>query len=341
MRTPPLPSPSSRVSFFAIADMGQAELDGSNEVTEMPDSLTTVRRMMDAMQGGNSLIPKDRVQQKARHNNHSLVIHNGDISYALGFSSEWDAFFDQIQPLASSMAYMTVLGNHEADWPGTGDRFANSSMPVMDSGGECSVPYLRRLAMPRANEASPWYTFEYGPITFVQYSTEHPFERGTPQFEFISKALARVNRTRTPWLIVGGHRPMYIDSLYEHDPDGDQDVARALRGSLEALFVKHEVDVTWHGHHHSYQRTCPLVNSTCVEKGPVHVVIGHAGAGLCFNVKEKTPSIFEKVHVAHGFLHVEADGEELRMTAVGNADGEVVDEVVLRKEKGDDFVNPM
>lgn len=333
MRTPPPVSPTSRVSFFAIADMGQAETDGSNEMTEMPDSRTTVRRMMDAMlgTGGDDATTSTR---QTNPNNHSLVIHNGDISYALGFASEWDAFFDQIQPLASSMAYMTVLGNHETDWPGTSDRFANSSIPVMDSGGECSVPYLRRLAMPRASEATPWYTFEYGPITFVQYSTEHPFEPGTPQHAFITGALARVDRSRTPWLIVGGHRPMYIDSLYEHDPDGDQDVARALRESLEELFVRYEVDVTWHGHHHSYQRTCPVVNGTCVDKGPVHMVIGHAGAGLCFNVQQETPSVFRKVHVAHGFVRVEADGEELQMTAIGNQRGEVVDEVVLRKHKG-------
>lgn len=24
-----------------------------------------------------------------------------------------------------------------------------------------------------------------------------------------------------------------------------------------------QVDMTWHGHHHSYQRTCPVINSKC------------------------------------------------------------------------------
>jgi hypothetical protein len=29
------------------------------------------------------------------------------------------------------------------------------------------------------------------------------------------------NRSRTPWLIVGGHRPMYVSSNNEMAPDGE------------------------------------------------------------------------------------------------------------------------
>ncbi len=38
---------------------------------------------------------------------------------------------DQIQPLATQMPWMTVGGNHERDWPGSGDRFG----AAYDSGG--------------------------------------------------------------------------------------------------------------------------------------------------------------------------------------------------------------
>lgn len=65
MRTPPRVGPDSHVRFFAIADMGQAEADGSNEMSEMPDSLTTVRRMLDDAEG------------------RSLLIHNGVFSMFL------------------------------------------------------------------------------------------------------------------------------------------------------------------------------------------------------------------------------------------------------------------
>lgn len=58
------------------------------------------------------------------------------------------------------------------------------------------------------------YAFEYGPIAFLQYSTEHAFEPGSPQRAWFEAALQAVDRSRTPWLVVGGHRPMYIDSTW-------------------------------------------------------------------------------------------------------------------------------
>ena len=48
-----------------------------------------------------------------------------------------------------------------------------------------------------------------------------------------------------------------------------------------------KVDLTWHGHDHVYERTCPVYNGTCQPNladgslgGPTHVVIGNAGFSL-------------------------------------------------------------
>ena len=61
------------------------------------------------------------------------------------------------------------------------------------------------------------------------------------------------------------------------------------------------VDMTWTGHNHSYQRTCPVLGGACVgyaadgtAKGPVHVVMGFGGAGLSTEVEPKQPPMFEK-----------------------------------------------
>ena len=68
------------------------------------------------------------------------------------------------------------------------------------------------------------------------------FEPGSPQHDFICADLAALNRSATPWLVVGGHRPPYIDStFYGLVPDGDQLVARQLRGALEDLFYSYQV----------------------------------------------------------------------------------------------------
>lgn len=41
------------------------------------------------------------------------VFHIGDISYATGFLAEWDFFLQLISPVASTLSYMTAIGNHE------------------------------------------------------------------------------------------------------------------------------------------------------------------------------------------------------------------------------------
>lgn len=46
-----------------------------------------------------------------------------------------------------------------------------------------------------------------------------------------------------------------------------------------------KVDLALWGHHHSYQRTCPVFNSECVEGGTTHVVIGMGGQSLSKNLK--------------------------------------------------------
>ena len=64
---------------------------------------------------------------------------------------------------------------------------------------------------------------------------------GSQQHAFVLNDLASVNRSLTPWLVVGGHRPFYIDSTNNMEPDGDQPVARALREAFEEAFLKYQV----------------------------------------------------------------------------------------------------
>jgi hypothetical protein len=62
-----------------------------------------------------------------------------------------------------------------------------------------------------------------------------------------------------------------------------------------------QVDLTLHGHHHTYQRTCPMYNGTCLgfdertghAMGPVHLVIGNGGASLSLNVADPPPEYLE------------------------------------------------
>lgn len=46
------------------------------------------------------------------------------------------------------------------------------------SGGECGVAFERRVGMPLPGPDKFWYSFDFGPIHFLQYSTEHSFASG-------------------------------------------------------------------------------------------------------------------------------------------------------------------
>ena len=237
------------------------------------------------------------------------------------------------------------MGNHERDWPGSGDRFPAQ----YDSGGEvrfscghlsicgapehlhccrgaprsigphlflphrprfhpkqcgvpyycrkssspfclsflstfpllqCGIPYYRRTRMPTAEEDKPWFSFDFGPIHFIQYSTgkeppgawfalwkalsgchsvlflgalecapalfqphthpfnfaEHLFERGSEQRAWIEADLNAVNRSRTPWVVVGGHRPVSAWGATYVASQGACGMARKVGG--EAAWLK-------------------------------------------------------------------------------------------------------
>lgn len=208
------------------------------------------------------------------------VLHIGDISYAVGYASEWDEFTAQIEPVASQVAWMTVDGNHERNCPCTippssavaaGISWLNGS----DSGGECGVPYESRFPMPQPATDQPWYTVSVGPVTVVMMSTEHDFSSGSTQLVALEKMLKSVDRSSSPWLLFGGHRPMYVDSAF---PSPSEEPLQAL---VEPLLVKYDVDIALWGHHHSYHRTCPIKGrGECAsddQSGVRHAVIGAAG----------------------------------------------------------------
>lgn len=300
-------SPVHEVRIVAYGDMGKGEEDGSEEHWEERPSLNTTRNVL-------ALVDET-----------DLVLHIGDIAYAVGYSSQWDEFMAQILPIASRLPYMTGIGNHERDFPDTGSLFNGT-----DCGGECGVPYESRFIMPRnANQTrdQPWYSFEYGPVHVTVMSTEHDFNVSSPQYDFLASDLAGVDRTRTPWLIFAGHRPMYIDSNNTEGDAGDQPVAEVLRENVEPLLYKMKVDLALWGHHHSYQRTCPVFQQQCVQSNggytaPVHVVIGMAGMGLSQNLVTPAPAWIHYVDdQEYGYTTLFANSTSLHMRYFSNTAG--------------------
>ena len=107
------------------------------------------------------------------------------------------------------------------------------------------------MPAPSPRRDTLWYSFDYGPVHFAVMSTEHDFTAGSRQLHWLEGDLAGVERERTPWVVLVGHRPIYIDADDASDPLGKQTTALQLQTALEHMLVKNRVDLTLSGHHHS------------------------------------------------------------------------------------------
>eukprot|EP00744_Colponema_vietnamica_P002168 GILI01003467.1.p1 GENE.GILI01003467.1~~GILI01003467.1.p1 ORF type:complete len:517 (+),score=158.39 GILI01003467.1:27-1553(+) len=285
-----------QIKVVTIADLG-------NESAQ-PDSRDTVDGIV-----------KDEIDS-------DLLIHIGDLSYAEGDAQQWDVFFDQIEPISSRMPYMVSPGNHE--------------IGLEDSGGECGVPFDRRFHMPENGHGNNWYSFDYGFIHFVFMSTEHDFAQGSEQFKWLLNDLASVDRSRTPWVIFSGHRPMYSSN------EAKEDTSERLRKEIEPMLISTKVDLALWGHVHSYERTCALERQQCmtnfnkddeltVEGYPVHVVIGMAGKDESKWMRDSPKYSMER-HRKHGYSKFVATRTKLEFSYIMNEDGKIHDKFTLRKK---------
>lgn len=333
----PMVSRKTEVDVILMADMGHQHSDWSNppRKDQEPASLNTTARMA-----------RD-IDEK----NISLVFHNGDLAYADGLLMDWEVFLEQIEPIATRVPYMTTDGNHERDFLNSYDNpyFNNKGdmgNTTNDSHGECGVVYGRRFIMPTHSEPGPkpltaersgrtWYSFDYGPIHFLQYSTESDFGPGSEQYRFIVNDLQSVDRSRTPWLLVGFHRAMYVMDDPEDEYFGFDKYHRSV---LEKLFYDHKVDLTFSGHVHNYQRICSVYNEKCVPlrpdgsaAAPTHVVVGHAGRMTSMLPNYTFPDYIVATSLEHGYVRIHVNETYLVAEMVGSNDGSILDAFTLKK----------
>jgi acid phosphatase type 7 len=270
-----------------------------------------------------------------------FLLHFGDISYARGKGWIWERFFNMIEPLARHTPYMVSIGNHEYDHTGQPHKDPSGIKdggfrPYWgnfgdDSSGECSVPMYYRFHMPDNGNSIYWYSFDFSLVHVIQMSTEHNFTLDSPQYRWLEEDLKSVDRGKTPYVVVTGHRPMYTSEMsYE----ADYIVSLAMQDELEDLFYKYEVDLALWGHYHSYERTCPVYKQVCNEKGTTHIVVGTAGAGLEKGTFGGKGFEWSKANgVEWGYLAVTVNQQQMHVEFVRNSDGGVKDEAFLPNKR--------
>ena len=222
------------------------------------------------------------------------------------------------------------------------------------------MPTANLFAMPGAlgNASRLWWSAAVGPIFTVHFSSELDSTPGGEMHTFVRDALAGVDRSVTPWVIVGTHRPVVISSTNDAPGGGDTTVAATLRNNMAPLFLNaggSPVDLVLAGHHHSYQRHAGLTGSgpapggagnltiavpcptgdVAVYKGgvaPVYMDIGTGGAGYSTNIITPQPEWACVVQFWHGFARVTAhNASALHWQFIDDASGDVADEAWIVK----------
>ncbi|XP_042497349.1 probable inactive purple acid phosphatase 1 isoform X2 [Macadamia integrifolia] len=321
-RASPYPGQDSLQRVIIFGDMGKAEADGSNEFNNyQPGSLNTTKQLIQDL------------------NNIDIVLHIGDTVYANGYISQWDQFTAQVEPIASTVPYMTGSGNHERDWPGSGSFYQNT-----DSGGECGVLAETMFYVPAENRAKFWYSTDYGMFHFCIADTEHDWREGTEQYKFIEKCLASADRQKQPWLIFLAHRVLGYSSGSYYAQEGSFEEPMG-RESLQKLWQKYKVDLAFYGHVHNYERTCPIYENVCTmtEKsyyqgtlnGTIHVVVGGGGASLAQFTSLNTSWSYYKDY-DYGFVKLTAfDHSNLLFEYKKSSDGKVYDSFKISRDYRD------
>ena len=270
------------------------------------------------------------------NNGVGLVLHQGDLSYAVGYSYLWDQWMHLIEPMAVRVPYMIAVGNHEQDHmdksskdpsnpEGTGFHPSWGNYGY-DSGGECGVPTVSRFHMPENGNRAWWYSFNYGSIHFTVMSTEHDFTPGSAQYKWLENDIRSVNRNTTPWLILVAHRPLYSSQKFF----ADYVMSIHMRDCLEELLHQQGVDLMLCGHYHSYERTCPVYKERCLTKGTVHIVLG--GAGVYIDYEEQYRVAWSQhFETSFGYGRLTANRTSLLWEYVRNVDQSVTDMIHLTR----------
>ena len=173
--------------------------------------------------------------------NYDLLLLAGDLSYADLYQPLWDSFGRLVEPLASRRPWMTAIGNHEIE-----------KVALIHT--EKFTSYNSRWHMPFEESGSTsnlYYSFEVAAgVHVVVLGSYTDFGSDSEQYKWLEADLGKVDRKRTPWLLVVLHAPWYnTNTAHRGESESDD-----MRDSMEELLYKARVDAVFAGHVHAYER---------------------------------------------------------------------------------------
>jgi predicted phosphodiesterase len=255
--------------------------------------------------------------------NPELIVTTGD---HVKDETTADCWIEMSEPIKDKMKI--AIGNHDIE-------FSNIYNQIVD----------------HHNLEKPYYSHDFQNVHFISMSTEHPFEEGSKQYEFIKSDLEKTSKNpNVDWIIVHNHKPFYSTHV-------TRDEAKQLRDTFLPLFEKYGVDLVIYGHNQYYERTYPILYNKKLEetidheeipqpiiandspsnyqntKGIIFLTVGTAGDEL--SGPKATPDyLVIQDNEEYGFLNIKLENNGKSLVGefrTGNDDDDILDSFKLTK----------
>jgi hypothetical protein len=255
------PAVGQPVSFGVLADVGRTN-----------DSLATMSHLSLLLADGkiNSL----------------LLI--GDLSYADGYAPAWDTYGHLSESLHDAIPTAYAVGNHEV---------SNG----MENFGNFIPRYGWPSTLGKWSSSYYWYSFESGLAHVITLCSYCDYSTSSVQYQWLLDDLSRIDRSRTPWVLISMHVPFYSSNAHHSSDESD-----LMKASMEPIFYAHKVDMILSGHVHAYERTGPTLQYREVCDAPVQLTVGDGGnkeGPACpWNLTSPAWSKFREFSFGHGLL---------------------------------------
>ncbi|SCV66901.1 BQ2448_5547 [Microbotryum intermedium] len=239
-------------------------------------------------------------------------------------------------------------------------------MPGPDSGGvgnfcEClSLGTAQKKHLNPTAQLTPitfscsGYSYNYGMAHFISLDTETDLGHGlagpiqnksnnhngpfgvtmNAQIDWLISDLQRVDRKRTPWVVVFLHRPWYTAV-------GPPATPPAWQIAFEGIFQQYNVDIYVQGHVHTYERFSPRFNGILDPNGynnpssPWPIIVGAAGHfdGLDTFTNAKTTQGWFGIDSLYGWSRLSfLDRQHMRLDYFASGNSSIVDSQTLFKQ---------
>ncbi|MGO5490971.1 metallophosphoesterase [Acidaminococcus sp. HCP3S3_H5] len=258
----------------------------------------------------------------------SFFVNMGDLVDNGEDSSQWNAWFGVVEPMAEKIPVAPLMGNHE----------------TYDLNWKVRMPegYLHRFALPdngREKYRNQFYSFTVGDVHFVVLNTQNEeLKEWEPDLARDQEAWFQEDmvRNRGKWNIVLMHK----DPLqYAFDPATRPGRDRAEGFSPEGrewmpLFDRYGVDLVLSAHLHTYRNRGKIYDFQRADHGPSYIITGVAG-------DVRYPSLWKRhaldVTLApqpetDNYLVLEKQEDQLRIQCF-LPDGTLVDTVTIGKSE--------